>query len=132
LMNALPGSVTWEPMEPEYKGIKMVRVRATEQGANTIRNLGGQRDAKKQQFLPAIYYALVDGVWYASLQEQPIKDMIDRSETRKKQPADAKVAEARQVNSALYVSPQAAAATKEYVRGYLEREARRQALLNAP
>ena len=62
----------------------------------------------KEPFLPAVYYALVDGVWYASLQEQPVKDMIDRSAERQKQPADAKAAEARQVNSALYVSPAAA------------------------
>jgi hypothetical protein len=91
---------------------------------------GGQ--GKKEPFLPAIYYALVDGAWYVSLQEQPIKDMIDRGEARNKQPTDAKPVEARRVNSALYVSPAAAVATKDYIRGYLEKEVQQRALANAP
>src|SRR5207249_7151095 len=37
-----------------------------------------------------------------------------------------------QVNSALYVSPDAAKATKDFARGYLEREMHRRALQNAP
>jgi hypothetical protein len=132
VLNVLPDAVTWEPMEPEYKGAKIVRIRATEQGANTIRNLGGARDeARKDPFLPAIYYALVDGVWYASLQEQPIKDMIDRAEAGKKQPGGA-AADSRQVNSALYVSPAAATAAKDFARGYLATEIHQRALANAP
>ncbi|HEX4592539.1 MAG TPA: hypothetical protein VH120_21600 [Gemmataceae bacterium] len=129
-LNALPGAVTWEPMEPDYKGVKIVRIRATEQGLRQQTGVSN-RDAKKEPFLPAIYYALIDGAWYASLQEQPIKDMIDRSEARKKQPADAK-AEARQINTALYVSPSAAVATKDYIRGYLEKEVHQRALVNEP
>src|SRR5207249_5021860 len=102
---------------------------ATQQGLGLI---SGSRGEKKEPFLPAIYYALVDGAWYASLQEQPVKDMIDRSEARQKQPAAANAAEVRQVNSALYVAPEAAVATKEFARGFLAREAHRRALVNAP
>jgi hypothetical protein len=127
LLNALPGAVTWEPMEPEYKGVRIVRIRATEQGAGMARRFGGW-GTRRDPFLPAIYYALVDGVWYASLQEQPIKDMIDRAA----RPAEKPAVEARRVNSALYISPDAAAATKAFARGVLEREARRRALQNAP
>jgi hypothetical protein len=127
LLNALPGAVTWEPMEPEYKGVKLVRIRATPQGLDMV----SQGEGKKERFLPAIYYALVDGGWYASLQEQPIKDMIDRAEARKKQPANVK-AEARQVNSAFYLSPAVGTATKDYVRGLIEKESHRRALLNNP
>jgi hypothetical protein len=89
------------------------------------------RGENKEPFLPAVYYALVDGAWYVSLQEQPIKDMIDRAEARQKQPANG-AGESRPVNSALYFAPEAAVATKEFARGYLEREAHRRALLNAP
>ncbi|HEY1381225.1 MAG TPA: hypothetical protein VGF55_30780 [Gemmataceae bacterium] len=128
-MNALPGAVTWEPMEPEYKGVKIVRIRATRQGVALVRGGG---EAKKEPFLPAVYYALVDGAWYVSLQEQPIKDMIDRSEARGKQPADAKPAAARQVNSALYVSPSAATAAKDFARHYLATQVHERALANAP
>jgi hypothetical protein len=125
LLNALPGAVTWEPLEPDYKGVKIVRVQATRQGMGLV--AGRDRAAKGEPFLPAVYYALVDGVWYASLQEQPVRDTIDRA-AAPPQPA----AEARQVNSALYIAPEASAATMAYVRGYLGREARRRALQNAP
>jgi hypothetical protein len=128
MLNALPGAVTWEPLEPDYKGVKFVRIQATKQGLGMVR--GGQ--GKKEPFLPAIYYALVDGAWYVSLQEQPIKDMIDRAEARKKQPDPAKNVEPRQINSALYVSPAAAVATKDYIRGYMEKEVQQRALANAP
>jgi hypothetical protein len=126
--NALPRAVTWEPMEPDYKGVRIVRIRATPQGMDMVAR-GDQ--AKKDRFLPAVYYALTGGAWYVSLQEQPIKDMIDRTEARRRQPQDA-TAERRPVNSALYVSPAAAVAAKDYVRGYLEKEAHRRALANAP
>jgi hypothetical protein len=125
LLNALPGAVTWEPLEPAYKGVSIVRVQATRQGLGLLPR-GGQPDRKP--FLPAVYYALVGGAWYASLQEQPIRDMIDRAS----RPAEAPTAEVRRVNSALYISPEAAAATKAFARGVLEREARRRALQNAP
>lgn len=123
VLNALPGAITWEPMEPEYKGVKIVRVQATPQGAR--RHLGQRDDA--EPFLPAIYYALVDGAWYASLQQQPIREMIDRAaESKASPPAEA------QVNSSLYLSPIAAIAAKQYVGGLLERESRRHSLANGP
>mgnify|MGYP001282348940 CR=1 FL=1 len=117
VLNALPGGVTWEPIEPEYKGVKIVRIQATSQGA---RQFLGARD--KEPFLPAVYYALVDGAWYASLQVQPIKDMIDRAAERPANP----ISESPQVNSAAYLSPAAAEATRSYVLGVAERAARSQ------
>jgi hypothetical protein len=117
--------VTWEPLDPDYKGVRIVRLQATRQGLEFL-----NREVKKDPFLPAVYYALVDGAWYISLQEQPIKDMVDRAEARRKRPADAK-AEGRPVNSALYLSPSAAVSAKDYLRGYLERETHRRALANA-
>jgi hypothetical protein len=128
LFNAAPGTATWEPMEPEYKGIKIVRIQATRQGLEMV-DRGGEK--KKEPFLPAVYYAMVNGVWYASLQEQPIKDMIDRAEARKKQPPNPKT-DTRQINSAVYVSPAAATAAKDFIRGYVEKEVHHRALANAP
>lgn len=124
LLNALPGAVAWEPMEPEYKGVKIVRIQATKQGVQRYLN---QRD-NAEPFLPAIYYALVDGAWYASLQLQPIKDMIDRAAERKVGGPDA--AEP-QINSSLYLSPTAGVATKQYLRELFGREDRKQSAANA-
>src|SRR5207249_8154202 len=72
----------------------------------------------------------VEGAWYASLQEQPVKDMIDRSLERLGQPAKPQAGPA--VNSALYVAPVAAEKTLPLARAYLEHQSHRQALANAP
>jgi hypothetical protein len=131
-LNAAPGMITWEPLEPDYRGVKIVRIRATEQGATTARNLVGTNDeAPKEPFLPAIYYATIDGAWYASFQLDPIKDMIYRADVRKKQPAGAK-ADTRRINSGLYLSPAAATETREYIRGFLAKEVHERALTNEP
>jgi hypothetical protein len=128
VMNLLPGGQTWDPLEPAYKGVSIVRVQATSRGVGQV---AGQRQDNPDRFLPAVYYALVDDTWYVSLQEQPIKDMIDRSELARAQPAPANASDAKPVNSALHIAPETARATKEFARRYLEQEARQRALANA-
>jgi hypothetical protein len=125
VLKAMPNGLTWEPLEPDYRGTKIVRVQVTRNGIPE-----GLRDRTgREPFLPALYYALVDGALYVSLQEQPIRDMIDRSVARGNQPA---APEEPKVNSAIYVSPAAATQTLALVRGYLEAASHRQALANAP
>jgi hypothetical protein len=108
--------------------VSIVRVQATPRGVGQV---AGERPDNPDRFLPAVYYALVDDTWYVSLQEQPIKDMIDRAELARTQPAPANASDAKPVNSALHISPETARATKEFARRYLEREARQRALANA-
>jgi hypothetical protein len=126
-LKAVPGWLTWEPLEPVYKGASIVRVQATRQAVAQLQP-GAPRD--REPAPPALYYALVDGVWYVSLQEQPIRDMIDRAADRKDKPAAAP--EGPNVNSRLYVAPAAAPQTLPLVRAYLEEQSRRRALANAP
>jgi hypothetical protein len=119
LTEALPDAIDWEALTPPYKGTTITRIKARP-GL-----LPAQGDVT-----PALYYALIDHGWYLSLSEAPIKDLIDRAVAcTEGKTADAKT-DAVQVNSSLYVAPQAAVRAKEFARFYLEWETQRRALAN--
>lgn len=122
IMNVLPGGLEWEPMEPAYKDVSIVRIRPKANGEIA-------RYFKKGP-LPALYYALVDGGWYLSLREEPLKELIERSVAKRegKEPKGEAVA----INSSLYVAPGAADLAGVFLRRYLEIETQRRALGNAP
>jgi len=128
VLNAAPGAVTWETMEPAYKNVSIVRIQAKPGGM--IDNEANRGRNEKDPFLPAIYYCIVDGAWYISLQEQCLKDIIDRSVLRKE--GKLPKPETVQINSSLYVAPGAAEKTKEFARLYLELQSHKQALANEP
>ena len=70
----------------------------------------------------------MDGAFFISFKEEPIKDLIDRSvalQDRKDKKAD--VAE---VNSSLHLGPKAAVQSKDLLRLYLEYETHRRAQTN--
>lgn len=119
----LPRELEWEPMEPAHKEVNIVRIRPRQNGEVAKFFRGGA--------LPALYYALIDGGFYISLQEQPIKDLIDRSVARRegKEPEKKELVA---INSALYLAPGAADQAKDLLRGYLEWESHRRALANEP
>jgi hypothetical protein len=127
LRSVLPNGVTWEPMEPAYKGVNIVRIQATREGVANFMAVGEE----KEPFLPAVYYALVDGGWYVSLTESAIKQIIDDSVARKEGKAVPK-GEKVDVNSSLYVSSNAAKHMGGVLRAYLEWETRKRALDNEP
>jgi len=121
-----PGAVTWTALEPEYKGTTIVRVQAQLNGMIAL-----ARDPKrKEPFLPAIYYTILDGAWYVSLRLECIQDIIDRSAARKE--GKLPKPETVPVNASLYLAPEAAGKTKEFVKFYLEMQTHRQALANEP
>ncbi len=128
VMKALPGGMTWEPMEPEYKGVSITRVQATPAGRN---RLMGPRGGVRQPFLPAVYYAMIDGGFYLSLNEEPLKDLIDRHVAQSEARRDGK-ADTVEVNSSLYIAPGAAEKTRDMIHKYLERQTHERALANAP
>jgi hypothetical protein len=127
LQNVLPGGFEWEPMEPAYKDVNIVRIRPKD-NSELARYF-------KDKPTPALYYALIDGGWYISLREEPIRDLIDQSVARKegKDKGQAlKQPETVAINSSLYVAPNAAKKAGDFVQGYLEWETHRRALGNAP
>src|SRR5262249_33983285 len=85
---------------------------------------------RKERFLPALYYAIVDGGWYVSPRQDAIERIIDEVKAHKdgKRPKPETVA----VSSALYVAPSAGEKAREFAELYLEWQTHRQALANAP
>jgi hypothetical protein len=130
---ALPGAVTWEPMEPAYKGTTMVQVRATPNSeVNKFFN-----DPKKQEkvpFTPGLVYALIDGGWYLSVTDAALRNIIDETEaTNQKKKEQARNGSAVDINSSLYLAPGAASTRlRDLMRSYLETVSHEQALANTP
>jgi len=116
----LPGAIEWGPMKEPYKGVPIVRIKAS---SERIANLSGLRTTRD----PSIYYAMVDGAFYASLQEDPIHDVIDRSIALKDSKKGIALAD---VNTTLHLGPKAAVKAKDLLRLYLEWEMHRRAQLN--
>lgn len=110
VMDALPNAVTWEPLKEEYKGVKVVEIKA-QPGGLIAKEVGAQ---------PALYYGLIDGAWYISFRQEPLRELIDRWEARKKNTG--KPGETIAVNTALYVAPEAARKTRPLIQQYLEWE----------
>jgi hypothetical protein len=123
LQNVLPGGLDWEPMEPAYKDVNIVRIRAKENG-EIARHF-------KDKPQPALYYALIDGGWYISLRPEPIKDLIDQSVARK-EGKEVKKGETVDINNSLYIAPGSAKQAGDFLQGYLEWETHRRAIANAP
>ena len=72
--STLPGAFKWEPMDPPYKGTTIVRIKTDSE------RLGrGIVGPEGRRLNPTFYYALVDGAFFISFKEEPIKDLIDRS-----------------------------------------------------
>lgn len=132
LTSVLPGAITWEPLEPTYQGVGIVRIQATPNGEIARFFNEGEGNRAKEPFLPALYYALIDGGWYVSLSDGPLKELIDRSVARRQGKELAKKGEVVPINSSLYVAPGAAVKARDVVRAYLEWETHRRALANAP
>jgi hypothetical protein len=125
VMKALPGALTWEPLEKPYKGVEIVQVKATAAGMRQV-PLSSSRIGR-DPFLPAVYYAMIDGAFYLALNETMLRDFIDRAQAK----GDGK-AEKVEINSSLYISPGAAKLTRGLVQKHLEKQVQEQALASAP
>jgi hypothetical protein len=123
VMKSLPGALTWEPLEKPYKDVQIVQIKATPAGMRQV-PLGSSRTGR-DPFLPAVYYATIDGAFYLTLNEAMLHDFIDRSQEKGK-------TETVEINSSLYISPGAAKLTRTLVQKYLEKQVHEQALASAP
>jgi hypothetical protein len=125
VMKALPGGLTWEPLAEPYKGVSIVRIQATPTG---VRQLPfGPRRPGRESFLPAVYYATIEGGFFLSPNEALLRDLIDRTQARE----DDKV-KVVEVNSSLYLSPAAAEKSRGLLEKYLAAQVHQQALSNEP
>lgn len=121
--NTLPGAVEWGPMKEPYKGVNIVRIKAN--GERVLRN--GIVGPDGRRIDPEFYYALIDGAFFLSLREEPIKDIIDKSVVLKERKGKGENIE---VNSSLYLGPKAAVQSKELLKFYLEYETHHRAQRN--
>jgi hypothetical protein len=124
VLQSLPGGLTWGPMEKPYKGVPIVRIQATPAGS---RQLIGPLTGRQGTFQPAVYYAMIDGGFYLTMNEKMLHSLIDQAEARKK--GDGKTVA---VNSSLYLAPVAAKHVGKLLSMYLESQTQQQALANLP
>lgn len=114
-MQAAPGMFTWGPLEKPYKGVSIVEIKATESGSSFL--------GATKAFRPAIYYAMVDGALYLTLNEATLRDQIDRM-TAKREGKEQLV----EINTSLFIAPAAAKLTRAVVERYFEMQNQKQAL----
>ncbi|MBI3821748.1 MAG: hypothetical protein HY289_03605 [Planctomycetes bacterium] len=119
--NTLPGAFEWAPQDKPYKGTTIVQIKTRGE------RLGGIVGPEGRRINPTFYYALVDGAFFISFKEEPIKDLIDRSVDLKNSKGKKDFAE---VNSSLFLGPKAAVQSKDLLRLYLEWETHRRAQTN--
>jgi hypothetical protein len=113
---ALPGALTWEPLEKEYKGVSIVRVQATRRGRDMLGPiLRGEAD-RKDPFLPAVYYASINGSFFLTLNEEMMRQLIDSAAEK---PEGKGVVEAA---SSLHLAPGAAEKAAGLLRRMLEHQ----------
>ena len=98
-----PVRLTWEPLEKPYKGVSIVQIKATPAGMRKCCSI--RHRAAETPFLPAVYYATIDGAFYLTLNETMLRDFIDRSQEKREGKR-----QTVEVNSSLYISPGAAQA----------------------
>jgi hypothetical protein len=122
---SLPGGITWEPLEKPYKGVPIVRVQASPTVTAQLFDLEGQ--ARPKRFQPAVYYAMIDGGFYVTLNEKMLRSLIDQMEARKQGKA-----KPVPVNSSLYLAPGAAKEAGKLLRLELAMRTQELALGNLP
>jgi hypothetical protein len=88
------------------------------------RALGLENAPKEKRIEPVLYHAKIGGVWYAGFTERTFRDMIDQVGGRKGDKTD--------VNTSVYIAPEAIFEAREAMRGYLEWETHRRATANTP
>jgi hypothetical protein len=122
------GPVKVEVLKPDYRGVKITRVRfAPDSQLVQGFGLNAVNTPREERFAPVYYHAQVAGAWYLSFSEDALREEIDRSLDRAEggRPANKDRAD---VNSSVYIAPEAAFRTAGALHGYLEWETHRRAL----
>jgi hypothetical protein len=142
MLNLFAGPFTEEPLRPAYKGVTLHRV--TFAPTSTLARMLNDSDMPlERRFVPMLYHAEAEGVWYATFSEAALKEQIDRATERPPvratdrpeggaAPPPAPKEATATVNDGLYVAPKAAVKAKAGLAFYLEWESHRRALSNAP
>jgi hypothetical protein len=114
---------------PAYKGVSIRRVRFSEDPLFG-RDLDPPDTPKEKRFVPVVYHTQVDGFWYVSTSLDSLRDIIDHAVARRANPG--KESEKVELNSSLYLAPEAMLTAAGPFRSYLEWESQRRAVANNP
>src|SRR5262249_54231691 len=125
LVRSWVGPITAEPVKPPYKGVTLTRVRF-HRDSGLAKALNAEGVPEEKRTTAAIYHARIGGCGCVSLSADSLRDLIDRAAARR----DGKAApgETVEVNTSLYVAPEAAFETAGALRAYLEWETFRRAV----
>ncbi|MDW8224221.1 MAG: hypothetical protein RMJ82_14855 [Gemmatales bacterium] len=130
--NAAPQLVTWQPLEKDQHGYKIVAIRPVP-NEWLDRWFNPPDTPEKDRFTPGIYYTTVGSMFYVSLREDVLRQIIDWHVGQKKAKAkpgataSGKTVEAHMV---LQLSPQAAKRLWPVALWYVETEISASALAN--
>ena len=80
---AAPQLVTWQTLEQDQHGYKIVAIRPTPDSW-VDREFNPPGTPEKDRFVPGIYYTTVGNMFYVSLREDVIRQLIDRQVANKK------------------------------------------------
>jgi hypothetical protein len=117
-----------ERLKP-YRGATVSRYSCGPRGP-AAQQLNGRDTPVEKRFLPVVYYATIDGVWYASFREESIRELIDLSADRREGKRGRK--ETDPLNTSFRFEPGAAPRATAVLGAYVEWQAHRRALTGAP
>jgi hypothetical protein len=81
---AAPQLVTWQMLEQDQHGYKIVAIRPVA-GSWLDQTINPPGTPEKDRFTPGIYYTTVGNMFYVSLREDVIRQLIDRHVAKKKE-----------------------------------------------
>ncbi|MGH7172225.1 MAG: hypothetical protein ACRELG_18265, partial [Gemmataceae bacterium] len=112
-------------IHPPYKGVSIRRFSLE----NITQEWNASGTPEKDRFVPILYHATVDGFWYVSTSLDSLRGTIDRAVARREERDKGEQAE---LNSSLYLAPEAMFSAASAFQGYLEWESHRRAVANDP
>ena len=117
-------------LKPDYKGVTITRVTFAK-SSKFAEELNAPNTPEEKRFAPRYWHAQVDGAWYLSMSEAALREQIDRSIARRDGKGPAK-GETVELNSTLYIAPEAAFQARGAAEAFLEWESHKRAVANGP
>jgi hypothetical protein len=116
-----------ERLKP-YRGVTISHYRCGLEGP--VANQVNDRDTpEEKRFVPNVYYATIDGVWYLSFRQEVIRELVDLSVDRRD---DRRRKETELLNTSFRLEPGAAPKATAALGAYVEWQAHRRALSGEP
>ncbi|MCS7167574.1 MAG: hypothetical protein RMI91_06115 [Gemmatales bacterium] len=130
--NAAPQLVTWQPLEKDQHGYKIVAIRPVP-NEWLDRWFNPPDTPEKDRFTPGIYYTTVGNMFYVSLREDILRQIIDWHVAQKKakaKPGATALGKTVEAHMVLQLSPQAAKRLWPVAMWYVETEIAASAINN--